>query len=113
MLSEIQQRDAALQSANDALQTRTQELEQEVTERLRAQEELEDAEHDARAARRRAQRGRRTAGRGSWRVSKDALEKQTRILQSILDSMSDGVIVADDAGRVIVCQSGGARACSR
>ena len=34
--------------------------------------------------------------------SQHALEKQTRILQSILNSMSDGVIVADEEGRFIL-----------
>ncbi|MGH9718249.1 MAG: ATP-binding protein [Candidatus Acidiferrales bacterium] len=40
MLSEIQQRDTALQGANDELQTRTQELEGEITYRKQTQEEL-------------------------------------------------------------------------
>ena len=57
----------------------------------------EDAEYDARTAGRRAQRGGRAA-RQELARSQDALEKQTRILQSILDSMSDGVIVADEKG---------------
>ncbi len=34
--------------------------------------------------------------------SESALQRQKRILQSILDSMSDGVIVADDEGRLIL-----------
>ena len=101
MLSELQQRDAALQGANEALKTRTIELEQQVAERLRAQEELKTlnitleervAERSAAAEQRAAELAR----------SKDALHKQTRILQSILDNMSDGVIVADEAGRFIL-----------
>jgi PAS domain S-box-containing protein len=102
MLFEIQQRDAALQSANDALQTRTQQLEQQIAERLRVQEELKtlNTTLEQRVAERSAaaeQRAEEVAR------SRNALEKQTRILQSILDSMSEGVIVADDAGRLIVC----------
>ena len=54
MLSEIQQRDTALQAANEDLQARTRELEQEIAERLRTQEELKTPERDARAARGRA-----------------------------------------------------------
>jgi signal transduction histidine kinase/DNA-binding response OmpR family regulator/methyl-accepting chemotaxis protein len=104
MLFEIQQRDAALQSANDALHTRTQQLEQQVAERVRVQDQLKTlnttleqrvAERSA-AAEQRAEEAAR---------SRNALEKQTRILQSILDSMSDGVIVADDTGRLIVCNT--------
>ena len=40
MLAEIQQRDAALQGANDELKTRTQELEGEIIQRKQAQDEL-------------------------------------------------------------------------
>ena len=70
MLAEIQQRDAALQSANDALQTRTQQLEQQIAERLRAQDELKTlnttleqrvAERSA-AAEQRAEEARAVAG---------------------------------------------------
>jgi signal transduction histidine kinase/ActR/RegA family two-component response regulator len=39
---------------------------------------------------------------GELRASREALESQTRILQSILDSMGDGVVVADTQGRFIV-----------
>ncbi len=101
MLAEIQQRDAALQSANDALKTRTLELEQEVVERLRAQEDLKtlNVTLEQRVAERSAAAEQRAA---EVVRSKDALQKQTRILQSILDTMSDGVIVADDAGGVMM-----------
>jgi PAS domain S-box-containing protein len=101
MLTELQQRDAALQGANDALRVRTVELEQQMTERARAQEELRTlnitleervAERSAAAEQRAAELAR----------SKEAQQKQTRILQSILDSMSDGVIVADETGRFIL-----------
>jgi two-component system sensor histidine kinase/response regulator len=34
--------------------------------------------------------------------SEQVLRKQTRILQSILDSMSDGVVVADEAGKFLI-----------
>lgn len=34
--------------------------------------------------------------------SREALQQQTRILQSILDSMGDGVVVADTSGRFLV-----------
>lgn len=47
MLAEIQQRDTALQNANDELQTRTHELEAEITHRKRAQEELLSAKRSA------------------------------------------------------------------
>jgi signal transduction histidine kinase/CheY-like chemotaxis protein len=47
MLSEIQQRDKALQCANDELKTRTWELEEEITHRKRTQEELLKAKHAA------------------------------------------------------------------
>ena len=99
MLVEIQQRDAALQSANDELHTRTQELEQQIAERLRAQEELKtlNTTLEQRVAERSAAAEQRAE---ELARSRNALQKQTRILQSILDSMSDGVIVADDAGRL-------------
>ena len=35
-------------------------------------------------------------------TSREALEQQTRILQSILDSMGDGVVVADTNGKFLV-----------
>ncbi|PYV90042.1 MAG: hypothetical protein DMG05_11725 [Acidobacteria bacterium] len=47
MLSEIQQRDKALQHANDDLKTRTRELEEEITHRKQTQEELLKAKHAA------------------------------------------------------------------
>jgi len=47
MLAEIQQRDAALQGANDELKMRTQELEDEVANRKKAQEELLTAKRAA------------------------------------------------------------------
>jgi signal transduction histidine kinase/ActR/RegA family two-component response regulator len=50
MLSDIQQRDAALRGANEELQTRTQELEEEVSQRKQAQEELLKAKHIAEEA---------------------------------------------------------------
>ena len=98
---EIQQRDEALQGANEDLQTRTHELEQEITERLRAQEELKElnATLEQRVAERSAAAEQRTV---ELARSQEALEKQTRILQSILDSMSEGVIVADEEGRFIL-----------
>ena len=101
MLFELQQRDAAVQGANDALKTRTVELEQQVTERVRAQEELKtlNVTLEERVAERSAAAEQRAA---ELARSKDALHKQTRILQSILDSMSDGVIVADETGRFIL-----------
>jgi signal transduction histidine kinase/DNA-binding response OmpR family regulator/HAMP domain-containing protein len=101
MLAEIQQRDAALHGANDDLKTRTQELEQEINERLRAQDELKvlNATLEQRVAERSAAAEQRSV---ELARSQEALEKQTRILQSILDSMSDGVIVADEEGRFIL-----------
>src|SRR5438270_16544 len=50
MLSEIQQRDAALRGANDELQTRTTELEKEIIYRKQTQEELLKAKHTAEEA---------------------------------------------------------------
>jgi signal transduction histidine kinase/CheY-like chemotaxis protein len=50
MLSEIQQRDAAVRGANTELKTRTQELEEEVRHRKRTQEELLNAKHAAEEA---------------------------------------------------------------
>ena len=47
MLAEIQQRDTALQNANDELQSRTHELEGEIIHRKRAQEELLSAKRAA------------------------------------------------------------------
>jgi signal transduction histidine kinase/CheY-like chemotaxis protein/Skp family chaperone for outer membrane proteins len=101
MLSEVQQRDTALQAANENLQARTRELEQEIAERLRTQEELKtlNATLERRVAERSAAAEQRSL---ELARSQHALEKQTRILQSILNSMSDGVIVADEAGRFIL-----------
>jgi signal transduction histidine kinase/FixJ family two-component response regulator len=50
MLSEIQQRDSALRTANDQLKSRTGELEDEVTQRRQAEEELLNAKHAAEEA---------------------------------------------------------------
>jgi len=47
MLAEIQQRDSALQNANDQLQSRTHELEGEISHRKKAQEELLSAKRAA------------------------------------------------------------------
>jgi signal transduction histidine kinase/DNA-binding response OmpR family regulator len=101
MLSEIQQRDSAVQAANENLQARTRELEQEIAERLRTQEELKslNATLEQRVAERSAAAEQRSL---ELARSQHALEKQTRILQSILNSMSDGVIVADEAGGFIL-----------
>ncbi len=56
MLSEIQQRDAALQSANEKLEQRvkerTKELEQEIVEHMKTEAELQKAKEDAEAANR-------------------------------------------------------------
>jgi signal transduction histidine kinase/CheY-like chemotaxis protein len=52
MLSEIQERDTALQSTNGELKTRTKELEEEVFQRKQAQEELLNAKHAAEEANR-------------------------------------------------------------
>jgi signal transduction histidine kinase/DNA-binding response OmpR family regulator len=101
MLAEIQARDAALQGANHDLTLRTQELEQEATERLKAQEELKTL--NATLERRVAERSAAAEQRAHELARSEAtLTKQTRILQSILDSMSDGVIVADDEARFIL-----------
>lgn len=44
---------------------------------------------------------RRREAEEALRLTADALQNQTRILQSILDSMGDGVIVADETGRFL------------
>lgn len=44
---------------------------------------------------------RRKEAEEALRLTADALQSQTRILQSILDSMGDGVIVADETGRIL------------
>ncbi len=44
---------------------------------------------------------RRKEAEEALRLTADALESQTRILQSILDSMGDGVIVADETGKFL------------
>ena len=101
MLSEIQQRDAALLGANDDLTQRTRQLEQESAVRLRAQEELQAL--NVTLERRVAERSAAAEERAQELArSEDALKQQKRILQSILDSMSDGVIVADDEGRLLL-----------
>jgi PAS domain S-box-containing protein len=94
MLLETQRRDSALQRANETLSARTRELEQQVAERQRVQEELKrlNLTLEERVAERSA----------AARQGADALDKQRRILQSMLDSMSDGVIVADDTGEMNV-----------
>jgi PAS domain S-box-containing protein len=43
------------------------------------------------------------------RQAEDALRRQTEILQSILNSMSEGVVVADEAGRYLLINPAGAR----
>lgn len=50
MLSEIQQRDSALRTANEELKSRTGELEEEITQRKQAEEELLQAKHAAEEA---------------------------------------------------------------
>jgi PAS domain S-box-containing protein len=94
MLLETQRRDTALQRANETLSARTRELEQQMAERQRVQEELTklNLTLEERVAERTA----------AARQGADALDKQRRILQSMLDSMSDGVIVADDTGEMVV-----------
>jgi signal transduction histidine kinase/DNA-binding response OmpR family regulator len=101
MLAEIQTRDTALQGVNANLTTRTRELEREAAERLRAQEELKtlNATLEMRVAERSAAAEQRAL---QLARSEQAHQQQSRILQSILDSMSDGVIVADEEGRLIL-----------
>ncbi|HEX5110908.1 MAG TPA: response regulator [Vicinamibacterales bacterium] len=101
LLFEIQRREMSLARTNDALLTQTRQLNHETSERQRLQHELATlaATLEQRVAERTSaaeQRARELKG------SRDALTKQTRIVQSILDTMSDGVIVADDAGRLIL-----------
>jgi PAS domain S-box-containing protein len=47
------------------------------------------------------------------RQAEDALRRQTEILQSILNSMSEGVVVADEAGRYLLINPMGARVTGR
>ena len=90
-----------MQAANEDLRLGTQTLELEVTERRRTQEELKALNEtlEERVADRSAAAERRAV---ELARSEEALLKQTTILQSILDSMGDGVIVADKKGNVIL-----------
>ena len=101
MLSEIQQRDGALQSANKDLRMGTQTLEQEVVERERAQEKLRALNEtlEQRVAERSAAAEQRAQ---ELVLSEEALQRQTTILQSVLNSMGDGVVVADEEERIIL-----------
>ncbi len=38
--------------------------------------------------------------------SEAAYRQQTKILRSVLDNMGDGVLVADDSGKMVLAQSG-------
>ncbi|MET0213688.1 MAG: response regulator [Vicinamibacterales bacterium] len=101
MVADIQQRDTALLGANLDLTQRTTQLEEESAERLRAQDELKA--FNVTLEQRVAERSAAAEERARELVrSEAALKRQKRILQSILDSMSDGVIVADDEGRLIL-----------
>jgi PAS domain S-box-containing protein len=99
MLHEIQQRDEALQQANLQLEARSRALEQEIVERTRAEQDLKAlaATLEQRVMERSAaleQRARALA------ASEDQLRQQSETLQSVLDSMGDGVIVADESGEM-------------
>ena len=99
MLEEIQRRDAALQNANAQLESRRAALEQEVIERARAQQELkaltETLEH--RVVERSAALEQRAS---ALTRSEEQLRHQTDMLQSVLHSMGDGVVVAGGDGKV-------------
>ena len=106
MLGEIQRRDAALQCATAPARSSSRKCGAPA-----CAGRAEDAQHDPGAARRRAERGRRAARRGAGAVEGCAARRQTRILQSILDTMSDGVIVADEQRTRHHVQPGGERRC--
>jgi signal transduction histidine kinase/CheY-like chemotaxis protein len=97
MLFEIQRRELALQRATDTLAVQSKELEARTASGRHIEAELTArcAAAEARAAAAEQQAG--AAG-----VSTHTLAQQARIMRSVLDSMSDGVIVADDSGRLIV-----------
>jgi signal transduction histidine kinase/DNA-binding response OmpR family regulator len=101
MLAEIQDRDAALQLANQQLTQGTNELELEVAERIRAEQQLKSVNEtlEQRVAERSAAAEERSR---ALELSEKALRSQTRILQSILDSMGDGVIVANEHGQFVL-----------
>ncbi len=101
MLAEIQERDAALQSVNDRLARGTRELEEEVNERKQAQAELQllNQTLEQRVAERSAAAEQRAS---ELLRSEEALRTQTGILQCILNSMGDGVLVADTNGEFLL-----------
>ncbi|HEY2250455.1 MAG TPA: PAS domain S-box protein [Planctomycetaceae bacterium] len=75
----------------------TQVMFWDVTDRRRAEEALEHSTHEV------EQRN------AALRESEQSLQRQTGILTSILDSIADGVIVADPEGRFLVWNPAAAR----
>ena len=98
LIFEIQRRDKALQRAAETAQAQARQLEAQAAERRRVENELAALTRgiDRRVAERAAAVDARAH---QLDASRRALEKQARILQSILDSMSDGVIVMEEAGK--------------
>jgi signal transduction histidine kinase/DNA-binding response OmpR family regulator len=101
MLAEIQARDAALLEANGQLRARTVALEEEVRERERAERQLKALNDtlEQRVADRSAAAEQRAL---DLAASEEDVRRHTITLQSILHSMGDGVIVADEEGNVLL-----------
>ena len=90
----MQERTGELARANEALQAQVRERAEAQTALKQLNETLEErvAERSAAAEQRAAELAR----------SEAALRRQTSILQSILNSMGDGVIVADAEGKILL-----------
>jgi hypothetical protein len=101
VLVELQRRDSMLARTSSSLQARSKALEEETARAQRLDQELRTVQStlDRRVAARTADVEQRTR---ELEGSTQSLVKHTRVLESILDSMSDPVIVADDGGRLII-----------
>ena len=101
MLSEIQRRDGLVQKRNAELQLQTTELAQVVSEREEAENQLKELNDTL--EKRVRDRSKAAEDRAvELAVSREELGKQTNILRSVLNSMTDGVILADGKGHMIL-----------